>query len=1049
MNPPWRLADSRSNRLPSRQGKAPRTCRIDTNSSLPSIQAFVVDFVDLTFLPPQWFVRTIGILNISAQKLLKASLFIDLEAHVAEPSDDEPDFDSPDDIINDEDVDDAESTGPAPSLFTEDDGPRSTRFIEELERRYTQPSVSDRERSSSLQGSDPAAVSEIALGKRKASEVDDLDEMHPVIRFAARQSSPPPAFAGSTTALSSSTSRVTARPVHPMTKTRLPVRESPIFLPDHKRLLETNPATVENFGLWKDGPPLLARPKTQEERQTRFVKRNELSTWSRWAEREEQIRKRTDYAPGEWVQIRRGTYKGDTGQIWRPQVRPKSDEEVEAEERSIEHALEEGRATPEPTPEFVFEGFWVLVVPRLPPPHLTQPKSLKLKPSYQTSKRRRYPPRVFYPSEYEIEIPKKLSDRTQGVAIDGQILSHGLLLKLFKMDALDPASAVSPESVAAFEQHPHSKRFPFPIPAQWHIGEGDEVDVNVSEHDASQSGRGVVHSCEAGGFLVDYGAAGIHPASVERVLKVIAVGDYVKVVGGADTGKEGLVVEKHGSIVAISENGSRRGIDLFLHVNSLARHARKFDWSSIPWLDHEVTIIKGPNHGRHGIVKDVTKKPNRATLSLWLYLPHVGTTFEVDDTKVVAKGTRNPLWKAYPLHPSHRYYNMPRVELPPAVQVPWLGLYVGIIKGHHKGKEGTVKDVNRTQNRHSRSGLMVTVELNLMGSPQEQVYYDYVRERSTGCTLAGFHALDDKQGFFKPNPKFVGAGVTWQKRPSKVLALVPGEGGIIDQSSLTRPPGDSELSFTQTRDEGDESIPDVFVDPSAPMDIWNPYYDEVWCYPGSGEPPPPPSPPPPLPVQQGPSTASFQDKIHALARPELVGITVLVDITHGHHKKAGAFVKLVRTATGAIVGNLKKGKGNHIHEIPLTSIVQSWKRVDNTKDDHLLVVTKGQDVGKFVRRICHFFVGSESVANKWLVLAVVDKDHPVDKFTGQVIEASVGELAFVEEESTARFRATHILMKRLRDEARLKMTPTVRGPGEESLQVLIDFVGAEMARTAR
>ncbi|KAL0564584.1 hypothetical protein V5O48_017461 [Marasmius crinis-equi] len=769
-----------------------------------------------------------------------ASLFLDIEAQVALSSDAEPEIDGDDDFINDNQTyhDDIGPTMTSTRVPAPVDG-EVLPFLEDLERRYSESSVSHEATSSSRLCSDQCSDRTV-LGKRKASE--DRESLHPALAIAARKSSPPPSFS------SSSTSKDTLRPIHPLTKQRLPVREEPTRIPDHRRVLETDPNTIAMFGPWRDTPPSRGRPGTGKiPRPSKAIeRRQEMEQWGQWAHRESQNRVRTEYAAGEWVSIRRGTYKGDIGQVWKAHIRQKTEHEVVLEQQSIEEALNQGKTPPERSPEFIFEGYWTLVVPRLPPPHLTQPSSLKLKPSVVKG-RNRFGAMTFNPRQYDIVVPEKYVKSTQGFEIDGHLLSHGLLVKLFKRNTLDPASTVTPDVIRAFENHPHCQRFPFPIPGQWRFLEGEEVDVDWSEE--GECGRGVVHLSQEGDKCeINYSAGGVHATSIHLLWKVVNVGDYVRVVSGHYVEKEGLVVEKHGKIIAISERGSRKGIDFFVHINSVTQARCTFDYSSIPWLDKEVTIIKGPNCEQHGIVKDVVvRKPQRSTVSLWLFLPQLQKTVEVDVSKVAAKGTREPLWKMFPLRPDQKHYEVEHVDDMRTGKVPWIGLTVGVIKGPHKGKQGTVKDVNRTQNAFAVSGLMVTVKLNLMGNPLEHIYYDFVRERSTGLTLCGFHPLTEKEAFFQPNAVFFGAGVKFGQHTSRFVSL--SRFHLTDTYTMLEPGQEdlekwivsNMLNKSQVLDPGDEGMTIPQLDPNSPMDCWNPY----WEYPTLQRPEPTPSAPPP------------------------------------------------------------------------------------------------------------------------------------------------------------------------------------------------------------
>ncbi|KAL0565897.1 hypothetical protein V5O48_016122 [Marasmius crinis-equi] len=992
------------------------------------------------------------------------SLFLDIEAQVAVSSDEEElDFgvylhdqhgnrlaqkviypEADDGFIDDVQTPNDEFRPARPSSgVSAQDGDVAIPFLDDLERRYTGPSVSNRAESSSRLASDQHSDHTI-LGKRKASEA--IEALHPVLAIAARRPSPPPTFT------STSTSQVTLKPIHPLTKQRLPVREEPTHIPDHRRVFETDPNTIAMFGPWRNTPPSSGKPEKGKYAQTLFGsnKRKETERWSKWAHRKSQNRVRTEYAPGEWVPIGRGTYKGDVGQVWKAHIRQKTENEVASEQQSLQEALNQGKTPPEPSLEFIFEGYWVLVIPRLPPPHLTQPSSLKLKPGVVKG-RNRFGTMLFNPRQYDIIIPEKYIKSTQGFEIDGHLLSHGLLIKLFKRDSLDPASTITLDTIRAFENHPHSQRFPFPIPGQWRFLEGEEVDVDWSAD--GESGRGVVHLPGEGDICeIEYGAGGLHATPIHLIWKVINVGDYVTVVSGDKVGKEGLVVEKHGKIIAISERGSRRGIDFFVHINSVTQARSTFDYSAIPWLDKEVTIIKGPNCEQHGIIKDVVQKPHLSTVSLWLFLPQLQKTVEVDVSKVAAKGTREPLWKMFPLRPDQKHYKFNRFTDMRTGKVPWIGLLVGVIKGPHKGKQGLVKDINRTQNAFAVSGLMVTVELNQMGNPLEPVYYDFVRERSTGLTLCGYHPLTEKEAFFRPNPAFVGAGVKFGQRQSRFVSLSrfsstetytmlePGEPDVGNHIAC------KDVDKSRELDPADEGLSIPELDPNAPKDCWNPY----WEYPSSPQPEPtPPSSSPPAPtrpVLHGQTQAQYEAAgRHPLARPELVGISIMVDILHGYHKKAAVYVKLARTPTGTIHGILRKGKGKRPHKIPLTSLAICDKRVEPSRDDPLLVVISGPHLGTFVHRITHFYVDEKQTGDdKWLILAVVDKENPVDKLTGVIIECGVDELAFVEESSTDRFRATHGAKKQVRDEARLQTKPEVRKPDTGNLDRFINIIHSQL-----
>ncbi|KAL0571160.1 hypothetical protein V5O48_010799 [Marasmius crinis-equi] len=1001
-----------------------------------------------------------------------ATRFIDLEAQVGDDSDDERDFgtenttdddcttlftthtiDDEQDGINDhdEEISRQESylgiAGPA----IQPTSPASD-FIQDLERRY---------------------ITSPALGKRKAS-----DSLQTILNLANR---PEP-----TVVSSSFSSSSVQRPNHPLTKARIPIREQPIRIPEAKRLMRGSE--------WIDDPPrhdihAKGKPPAISQGEQR---RQEMDRWAKWAAKKERERDfERHYAPGQWVKVQRGIYKGDAGQVYKTQMRERSDEEVEMERQRVEEALARGEEPPPMSPEMVFDGYWVLLVPRLPPPTLTRRKSLVLKQKLPPTSRR-FDRRLFLPSDYGIQIPEQFRQALAGFEVNGRILSHGLLMKLYRSDALQPISSVDLATVVAFQEHPFSKRFPFPLPHDWEFRDGETV--HVAPREGHEDGRGPVRMSE-GALCVEFdqdGVSSLHPVTKDRLTKVVDIGNYVEVISGDMAGREGLVVEKRGTTLGVSENGTRRRINFFVHVNCITRTSRG-DTSTIPWLEKEVVIVKGPYSGQLGIVKDVKRKPNRDVLFLWLLLPRLQRAIEVEDNRVVTKTTRDtsrdPLWKIYPLTPDQRYFHIERtVEMDVEAQVqtglttneeverrlernetvaseviismstgktPWIGLFVGITHGQHKGYEGSVVDVNRTSQTSCESGLMVEVELNVFGSRRIQILYDFVRERRTGLTLAAYQPLSQPQRFFAPKPTFFGKPARWNRRRTLIATLpntsVPDTEDSLSDLLLPLDSSDCE-HLVPPEDIEDLPLPPVLGPDALPMDVWNPYYEYGWSYPQEAD--PPPSPPTSgnastsTLADVSPTVATISDPAHWLSRSELIGISILVDIVEGPFKKKGAYVEPARTPNGAIIVRTRKGKGKRYHDVSMHHVAKSTKDPGRSQrnDDPLLVVISGEHVGKLVRKIHHFFVQAPIPANKWLILAVFDPHDVLSGVTGEVVECSLDELAFVEENYTDSCSATEGVMKELHAVARSRLSNVdVRLPGQGNLTEILASVQSVIA----
>ncbi|KAL0571745.1 hypothetical protein V5O48_010216 [Marasmius crinis-equi] len=978
-----------------------------------------------------------------------ASRFLDLEAQRADSdssSDDElgfgEDLDADQDLIDDQDAEPA-----SPFAYASSVGPMMnvanppSNFLDHLERRY---------------------VTSSTLGKRKAAEPE---ARHPVLRLANRPEIPasiPVSFSSSQ-----------PQPIHPMTKTRLPRPEQPIRVPEERRVMRASE--------WIDAPPsnILPDRLKQSGSSKGERRRMKLEKWSRWAKNRERER---EYAPGQWVEIRRGSYKGDPAQVFKMQTRERSDEEVASEKQMVEEALARGEEPPPQSPELVLEGYWVLIVPRLPPPTLTRRRSLVLK-----QKQPRGSPRferwVFHPRDYGLHIPKQDREQVAGFEVDGRIFSHVLLLKLFKVHALQPLSTIDAATVAAFKEHPFSKPFPFPLPNEWAFCNGEEVDV--TEREGHAEGRGILQlsGAELCVEMNHHSSLALYPVTKDRLKKVIDIGNYVKVLGGGMTGREGLVVERRDDILGISEYGTCTGISFFVHLNCVSRTSGS-NISGIPWLEKEVIIMKGPYSRHTGIVKDVKRKPNRGVLFLWLFVAALGKAVEIEDDRVVVKATRDtsrtPLWKFYPLGPEQRQYHIDRtiqmdvdeqistglatsediedglvrnqkVESEVVIRTvtgrpPWIGIFVGITHGPHKSYEGVVVDVNRCSKPNCQSGLMVEIELNVMGNRRVQVLYDHVRERRTGLTLAGYHPVTPRQRFFAPKPTFSGIPARWNRRAT-LLA------GVLDTSdpspllSPPLPPTSPTLSLVpsllQTDIDG-LSLPPILPLDALPMDVWNPYYDYDggWSYPGDIDPPVNALSPSSAPdcdtnlTSTSSAMATTTESSHWLSCSELVGILILVDIVDGPYKKKNAYVEPTRTANGPIIARTRKGKGNRFHDVALQYIVKASKDPGRSQrnDDPLLVVTSGQHIGKLVRRIHHFFVQAPIPANKWFILAVFHPQNVLSGLTGELVECSLDELVFVEEKYTDSCSAAAGVMKELHDAAKLQLRNVdVRAPGEGNL----------------
>ncbi|KAG7088227.1 hypothetical protein E1B28_012244 [Marasmius oreades] len=342
----------------------------------------------------------------------------------------------------------------------------------------------------------------------------------------------------------------------------------------------------------------------------------QLKQWVKWskgaAKAPDGSFERRPLAPGEWVVVGRGTYTGDAAQI-----------------------LRRSSAT---TGE---EGYRVLIVPRIAPLWVLESKKRK--------RGARFDARLFDPEDYDVDVAPEARD-LHLYSFLGKMFSHGLLIKFFWTSTLTPISCIPSHTRFLFKDHPFSNRFPYPQPDFWYF-ESDEV-IDVMDNPLVPNGRGILQIVDNTNYTVNFGDTGTHCVKKSSLRKIVVLGDYVEVIVGRYAGAEGLVVAKHGSILAISQKSSRKGIDMLVDANSCKRCTRAaFHHSSIPWYNVDVTIIQGLYSPRDAVIKDVKRGRYNDCLVLNVYIPELGCSAEVEDVNVTLKGLTSftPLWETLPL----------------------------------------------------------------------------------------------------------------------------------------------------------------------------------------------------------------------------------------------------------------------------------------------------------------------------------------------------------------------------------------------------------------
>ena len=206
---------------------------------------------------------------------------------------------------------------------------------------------------------------------------------------------------------------------------------------------------------------------------------------------------------GQWVQVRKGIFKGDAGYVTSTGPR----------------------------------GVRLLLIPRLPQPQASN--------SHFRSA----------PALFDCETLKRLYD-IGPVRIEENIYSfrgdrfeHGLITKSYHSDLLSTTISCMPfESFCLFLQSRHptlvASQSSFLRPSEWHFAENEEVFVEDSTWLASRK-TGVVSTLRSDAVEVST-EEGIVCVPWLRIRKVIREGDFVEVTGGKYLGQTGWVCEVQG-----------------------------------------------------------------------------------------------------------------------------------------------------------------------------------------------------------------------------------------------------------------------------------------------------------------------------------------------------------------------------------------------------------------------------------------------------------------------------------------------------------------------
>ncbi|KAF9062821.1 hypothetical protein BDP27DRAFT_1368531 [Rhodocollybia butyracea] len=741
------------------------------------------------------------------------------------------------------------------------------------------------------------------------------------------------------------------------------------------------------------------------------------------------------FAPGQWVSIKRGLYRGDIGLV-------------------VEDLREEDSTT----------GVKVMVVPRL---DYSDKDTDTLRSLSSKRKRRLRPsPQLFDPSQFIQEelVPHKT---LHVFSYRSWRFEYGLLVKIYSENTLSPAREVPSSTAGLFLEAKNRgagiEMESRPTSSLWRFNPGEPVLSTETGNYGTMTSSFDPFSAPSHP-LVDFKDEGIQMVRVTTIIKVINLGQFVEVLAGIHSGKKGFVIAKNDALLGICF--STNSLDIQIHANSVTISTPDFLRTEIPWLNVRVKLLSGAFTGSPGTVKDVKvtsarrlaitvrldnghectvgyhavrelisskllldhrplerhqqefnvefpwKKIQviirsgrfaghfaivknawidfRGALRLSLWVSSYNCSIEINSSALHEQITGLPLHVYCPLEGNQlkEFAVSPSLESMRTGPVPWVGLHVDIVKGEYKGQDGVIKNVNRYKVGPSRklSGLRLAVERHVFtaiaATKVVEVDYDAIRFHKTKYRLCEVFKPTVKQSFYWPEH-------VYQKNlesPSNVDA-------DSHQGSKTPLPNDFEREF-------------IFCgswSPNCPTPGQTPMYNLESPVPWT-----PASPDPVMPSRSRTPTPPFAPVLpgHWILHPKLVGIPIKVDISGGElntsSKKDGLIVETVSGTDGIKV--VYRRSPTKTVDVSYTVIESFHNRPSPSREKGLMVVARNhpEHIGKLVRRIHHFYDMEKTEGKHWLVVQRVDRSGPKERLVDEFFDLHPDDLEYVKETTEER-----------------------------------------------
>ncbi|KAJ3725302.1 hypothetical protein C8R42DRAFT_640187 [Lentinula raphanica] len=583
----------------------------------------------------------------------------------------------------------------------------------------------------------------------------------------------------------------------------------------------------------------------------------------------------------------------------------------------------------------------------------------------------------------EDEMEKRMVDGHSYFIYVKQCFEYGLLAAYFSPAMLSVAPDISWDNRRRFieSKHPYvaERLDSMPMPELWHFDVGDAVSIVGEESDLhGEIARGVIRNVLPRACEVDTQVGETVVVENDHLVKTFIPGDYVQVLKGPHANTKGLVGARDGRVLGLIRDFSH-SVSVWVDVNSVTTATADSSLpipttNESPWKDLKVRIVDLNFYAQtEGIIKWAWPD-GHGSARILLYVPSNDCSFELDYTQVVEYKTNRPLDQLALDFEGQSVFDhfkinrsLHRMKTGPE---PWIGARVRVVQGNDHGLTGTIRDVNRyqldRQRSHRASGISLTVELDVargnIVSPQVRLDYDFVRELYTHDILHRAIPPNWRQSFFMPNPMYI---------PTKVF----------DADS---PPA---RSYTPVIDR------DSLLKLYELVGAWYPGLEDGGI--------------PTFEVQKlGPSFVA--PTTHFLCHRNLLGIPICVDIVGGPYDtlktKAGErYVVPTPAENGAILLQIDQPmiKVGSVF-VDTATVLKHRNRPKPSTEKWLMVVVGGEEehIGKFVRRIHHFYKGTKSNETKWFKVVVVEFQSEVEVVTGLELELHPNDVEYVRETRT-------------------------------------------------